>query len=181
MQAKAIFLDDGVVIRRATPDDFGRVLAIVQDAARYLQDVKGMTMWRLYLTDEGVAHVRSRVNGDVGTEVYLAVRDDDPNSPLGAFSLQWSDPEIWGEQGDDGLAGYVHMLNVHRSARGTQLGSRLLRFAEGVIAERGRGWFRLDCWRGSAFLAAYYPQRGFTLVRDDVAEDRLLWAKRLAP
>ena len=136
-------------------------------------------MWRLYTSDEGIQQVTGRVNGEDGAEVYLAVRDAD-DQPVSACSVEWRDPEIWGDaRGNDGLAGYVHMLSVHRSKRQTGLGERMLRFAEQVIATRGRSWCRLDCWRGSAFLPGYYARLGFELLEEDPRQGIFLWQKRV--
>ena len=147
-------------------------------------------MWRLYLTDEGFQQVQRRVIGASGEEVYLVFRhgddgdddDDDHRQPIGTFAIEWADREIWGEaRGGDDCAGYVHMLAVHRTARGTGLGERMVRFAEQRIAERGREFFRLDCWRRSEFLLAYYARLGFTVVDDDQKQGVMLWEKRIAP
>jgi ribosomal protein S18 acetylase RimI-like enzyme len=175
-----ISLDDGLFVRRATLADLDRVLAVVHDATRRVQE-RGFDNWRLYLTDEGLAQVRRRLDGVGGAEVYLAVRTSDDH-PLGAFAVEWSDCEIWGEaRGNDGRAGYVHMLSVHRVARGTAMGERMLSAAENIIAARGREFFRLDCWRRSEFLRGYYARLGFTLVEDDLKQGSVLWEKRVAP
>ena len=154
-------LGGGVTIRRATPADFDRVLGVVQDAARWVQVEKRVPQWRLYLIEEGVNDVRAYVAGESGEEVYLASRGDEP---LGALTITWADPEIWGDAGVEGRAGYLHMLSVHRVARGTNLGERMMRWAEGRIASTGRPLARLDCWAGSTFLPGYYPRLGYTCV-----------------
>ena len=169
-------LDSDIELRRATPDDLARVTAVVHDATRRMQE-KGFHMWRLYLTEVGAAQIRRRVFGDGGAAAYLATRRAD-GCDVGVFGLEWSDPEIWGDvRGNDGRAGYVHMLAVHRIARGTGLGERLLRHAESLIAARGRPLFRLDCWRGSEFLKSFYPRVGFTVVGEDPVQGVLLWEK----
>jgi GNAT superfamily N-acetyltransferase len=150
-------LDERTTIRRAGPDAFAAVLAVVHDATRRVQE-KGYPQWKLYLTDEGVAQVRDAVNGVDGTEVYIAERD---GRAVGTFRIQWSDRACWPKIGDDGAAGYVHMLAVHRVARGEGLGERMLAWAERLIASRGRTFCRLDCWCRSPFLTVYYPRLGY--------------------
>jgi len=175
-----IFLDDGLVVRRATTDDLDQVLAVVHEATRRVEE-KGFNMWRLYLTDEGLGQIRRRLAGAGGEEMYLVVRETDAQ-PLGAFAVEWSDREIWGDaRGGDGRAGYVHTLSVHRRARGTALGERMMKLAEQIIAARGRDLFRLDCWRRSEFLRGYYARLGFAIVADDVKQGVLMWEKRVAP
>jgi ribosomal protein S18 acetylase RimI-like enzyme len=166
-------LSEGVTIRRATPADLDAVLSVVHDATHRLRE-KGLTMWKLYLTDEGIAQVRDRVDGVDGAQVYLA---ESAGAPAGAFSLQWSDPEVWGD--DPQSAGYLHMLSVHRRAKGMDLGRRMLQFAEERLAAMGIEYFRLDCWSKSAVLCAYYPTAGFAAVREDEKHQIILWEKRV--
>ena len=174
-----ILLDDGLVVRRATTADLEHVLTVVHDATRRVQE-KGFDMWRLYLTDVGLAQVRRRLAGADGEEMHLVVRETD-GQPLGAFAIEWSDREIWGHaRGGDGRAGYVHTLSVHRLARGTGLGERMMTVAERMIAARGREVFRLDCRRRSEFLRGYYARLGFAIVEDDVEQGVLLWEKPLS-
>ena len=151
-------LDERTAIRRATGADFQCVLAVVHDATRRVQE-KGFPQWKLYLTEAGIAQVRDAVEGVDGAEVYLAERNGD--GPVGTFRIQWSDHECWSIVGGDGRAGYVHMLAVHRVARGEGLGERMLAFAERRIARKGREFARLDCWCRSPFLPAYYPRLGY--------------------
>jgi GNAT superfamily N-acetyltransferase len=148
-----------ITMVRASAEDFDAVLEVVQDATRRMQE-NGLTHWRLYLTDAGVRQVQRRVAGAAGEEVYLARRADDGRA-VGAVSIEWSDREYWSDRGDDGLAGYVHMLCVHRLARGTGLGEQILQWAEQLITSRGRALARLDCWAASPFLPQYYERLGY--------------------
>jgi ribosomal protein S18 acetylase RimI-like enzyme len=147
-------------MRRAAKEDADVVVAIVQDAASWLKQ-RGSTQWRLYLGEKGARHIRNRVAGADGSEVYLAMRN---SVPVGTFSLQWDDPNCWDDRGVDGRAGYLHMLAVHRVARGTALGRIMLDFATRTIASRGRELIRLDCWAGNPALCDYYLKLGFTHV-----------------
>lgn len=151
-----------ITMRRASTADFAAVLDVVQDSTRRMQE-KGISQWRLYLTEAGVARVRRRVEGAAGEEVYLA-RGEAHARPVGAVSVEWIDHEYWAERGQDGLAGYIHMLCVHRVARGTGIGERIMRWAEELIASRGRTFARLDCWAASTFLPSYYERLGYERV-----------------
>jgi len=158
-------LDERTTIRRAGVADFEAVLAVVHDATRRVQE-KGYPQWRLYLTDEGFAQVRDAVDGVNDTEVYLAERD---GRAVGTFRVQWSDHDCWGATGTDGAAGYVHMLAIHRVAKGEALGERMLAWAERRIAQNGRDFARLDCWNKSPFLTVYYPRLGYVARQIDGA------------
>ena len=151
-----------ITMTRALPEDVREVLDVVQDSTRRMQE-KGITQWRLYLTDAGVARVRRRVMGEAGEEVYLA-RSEIHDRPVGAVSVEWSDREYWSERGEDGLAGYIHMLCVHRDARGNELGERIMHWAEELVASRGRTYARLDCWAAITFLPGYYARLGYERV-----------------
>ena len=155
-------VDRETTMRRATLGDFDAVLEVVQDSTRRMQE-KGLQQWKLYLTDAGVQRVRTRVAGASGQDVYLARRDADDRA-VGAVSIEWADREYWGARGIDGRAGYIHMLAIHRLARGLGLGERIVRWAEQLIAARGRRFARLDCWAASTFLPAYYERLGYTCV-----------------
>jgi ribosomal protein S18 acetylase RimI-like enzyme len=157
--------ENGTTIRRASQADFDAVLEVVHDATRRVQE-KGYPQWRLYLTDEGMAQVRDAVAGVNGAEVYLVERH---GRAIGTFRIQWSDRECWGERGDDGTAGYIHMVAVHRAAKGQALGERMIARAERLIAARGRRFARLDCWCRSPFLTTYYPRLGYLVQQVDGA------------
>lgn len=178
--AAPISLDiPGVHVRRATLADLDRVRAVCHDATRRVQE-KGFAEHKLYLTEKGEARILSRVRGDESTHVYLATRSYD-GCDVGVYALLWRDVKHWGERlGNDGQAGYVEMLNVHRIARRTGLGARLLRHAEGVIAAARRSFVRLYCWDKSEFLIDFYQRMGFSrsaYQRPD--DDILLWQKRV--
>ena len=98
--------------------------------------------------------VRSQI--ELG-EVYLAVGDD--AAPLATVTLQWADPRFWGDRPPD--AGYVHRLATRRSRAHEGWGARLLEWAEDRVAERGRGFVRLDCLAANAGLRRYYAGLGF--------------------
>lgn len=157
-------LAENETLRRAGMDDAEAVFAVVQGAARWVQDVKGVPQWRLYLTEPGIRSVHARLAGEGGAEAYLALRD---GTPAGTFAIHWADPECWGRRGEDGLAGYVHMLSVGPNFHGLRLGERMLGWAERYIATRGRPFARLDCWAGSPALCAYYPRLGYTRLEPD--------------
>src|SRR5829696_6858708 len=133
--------DEVITMQRAAPMDLDVELGVVQDSTRRMQE-KGLAQWKLYLTDLGVQRVRTRVECVGGQEVYIARREADDRA-VGVVSIEWSDRDHWGKRGEDDLAGYIHMLAVHRLARGTRLGEHIVRWAEQLIATRGRPFARL--------------------------------------
>lgn len=148
METKAL------IFRRAAPEDFEVLHAIMLDAARWLLS-RGIDQWSWVEKPVGMRYLRERLEK---AEVYLAFAGDDA---VATVSLQWEDAEIWGDRGSDGLAGYVHGLAVKRSASGRGMGKKLIDFASGVILAQGRKMLRLDCMAGNASLRSYYKQLGF--------------------
>jgi ribosomal protein S18 acetylase RimI-like enzyme len=166
----------GETLRRAGPDNAPVVIDLVQATARWVQDVIGVRQWRLYLTEPGVRSIHARLDGENAAEAYLVTRQ---GQPAGAFAVHWSDRDCWGQRGEDGQAGYVHMLSVGPAFHGLRLGERMLGWAERHIASKDRLYTRLDCWAGSPALCAYYPRLGYTRLEPDEPRLRdLAWFEK---
>lgn len=137
----------------AGPDDVDTVMAVMTEVAQWLI-TKGMDrQWPPVIPREFIA-------ASVGKgEVYLARLN---GGVAATVALQWSDQHIWGDRPDD--ACYVHRLAVRRQHAGQGLGLMLLRWAESVACQRGKGYLRLDCWAENPVLVRYYANAGFTQV-----------------
>jgi GNAT superfamily N-acetyltransferase len=134
-------------VRRAGAADVGRVVEILEEAAAW-QRSRGIRQWPSRFPPEDVAR-RMRM-----CDWYLAW--DGPEA-VGTFTLQPSDPVVWGERPADAL--YLHHLAVRRTHAG--LGRQLLTFAERTTLEAGRRYLRLDCMAANPELRAYYERAGF--------------------
>ena len=139
---------------RAAITDYDAVMAILREAADWLS-ARGIQQWYHWYMKAGEQILRERLEDH---EVYLFQRD---NCRIGTLTIQWSDPDVWGERGADGLAGYVHGMAIARSTGGMRVGERMLQWAVGTIAARGRIFARLDAMASNAPLCRYYAQRGF--------------------
>jgi ribosomal protein S18 acetylase RimI-like enzyme len=139
---------------RAAIADYDAVMAILREAADWLS-ARGIHQWYHWYMDVGEQILRERLDNH---EVYLFQRG---NGPIGTLTIQWSDPDVWGERGIDGLAGYVHGMAVARSAGGMRVGERMLEWAVETIAARGRRFARLDAMASNDALCRYYEKRGF--------------------
>lgn len=139
-------------VTRATEADVPTLVALYEEAAAWLT-ARGLRQWvpGTYTAEEMVANMRA------GHEMYLVWRADEP---VGKLTLQWDDPEMWGEQAPD--AGYVHGLCVTRAVARVGLGAALLDWAGAHVAAQGRSWLRLDCMKRNPALRAYYERQGFT-------------------
>jgi ribosomal protein S18 acetylase RimI-like enzyme len=143
-----------LAIRRARSGDYDEAMAILREAADWLS-ARGNPQWQHWYMDVGRRMLRERLEHH---EVYLF---QSGNSPVGTLTIQWSDSELWGHRGIDGLAGYIHGMAITRSMGGMRVGERLLEWAVETIAARGRRLARLDALASNVPLCRYYEQRGF--------------------
>ena len=138
-------------LTRATEADVATIVALYDEAGQWLL-ARGLRQWQpgWYTTTMALESMRA------GHETYLVRR---AGEPVGKLTLQWDDPEMWGERPPD--AGYVHGLTVSRAVAGLGLGAALLDWAGQRVAARGRRWLRLDCMAANPALRAYYERLGF--------------------
>jgi ribosomal protein S18 acetylase RimI-like enzyme len=141
-------------ITPATIADYDTVMRILREAADWLTS-RGNPQWEHWHMDFGERMLRERLRHH---KVYLARRDA---VPIGTVTIQWSDPEQWGERGLDDRAGYIHGIAIMRTVGGMRVGERLLEWAVDTIAARGRRFARLDAMASNTPLCRYYQQRGF--------------------
>ncbi len=143
----------GIEIRRAVAEDAPAIVALREEAARWLLG-RGIEQW------EPGEVVEPDVLGWLASgRMYVAER---PAGIAGMVRLAWDDAATWGEQAPD--AGYVQALAVARSVAGQGVGRRLLRHVEAVVARSGRSRVRLDCVASNAGLTKYYRQAGYREV-----------------
>jgi ribosomal protein S18 acetylase RimI-like enzyme len=143
-----------LTITRAGAADYNAVMTILREAADWLSS-RGNAQWMNWYTKFGEQMLRELLEHH---EVYLARRD---TAPAGTLTIRWADPDVWGERGLDGRAGYIHALAITRSIGGMRVGERLLEWAVETIASRDRRFARLDAMASNAALCSYYERRGF--------------------
>ncbi|MGH7780421.1 MAG: GNAT family N-acetyltransferase [Candidatus Binataceae bacterium] len=143
-----------LTIDRATSVDFDSVMAILREAADWLT-ARGNPQWQHWYMDFGERILRDRLEHH---EVYLFRLD---TAPVGTLTIQWSDSDVWGERGIDGLAGYIHGIAITRKVGGMGVGERMLKWAIDAIGGRGRRFARLDAMASNEQLCRYYEERGF--------------------
>jgi GNAT superfamily N-acetyltransferase len=157
-------LGGALVIALAGPGDVETTVAIEEDATGWLRsrDIDpGMPPRPLHeLFAEAIAR----------GQMYLARRD---GVAVGKVALTERDG-LWADLPGEAL--YVHGLMVRRDFAGQEIGREMLRWAEGLAAERGKALLRLDCMGDNAALRAYYERAGFT-HRGDVALPHRLAAR----
>jgi len=147
-------------IRSASLDDLDDVLALRQEAERWLRE-RGVEQW----TDSWSEHARKLITDNVAASKTFVVQPDGGNQVVATVTLNGPCLDFWTEDDDLGAATYLYKLIVAREASGTGLGDAILNWASQRAHQDGRRWLRIDVWRDNERLQAYYLKRGFEHVR----------------
>jgi GNAT superfamily N-acetyltransferase len=141
----------GVVVRLALPADADAVVAVLHEAASWL-DARGASLWRIdELAEAAIA---------AEVEAGLFWIADVDGVPAGVVRLQAADPDFWPDV-PDGTSLFLHRLAVRRSVAGQGVSTELLRFAVERTRELGLASLRLDCVATRPKLRAIYERFGF--------------------
>ena len=147
-----------LALRRASPDDFDAVRALLQEASRWL-GTKTTDQWAVPWPDE---------NGR-NTDIMRAIRAgrtwialDHEARPAATLTASPNHHGIWPEADGRAPAVYVRRITVSRRFAGQGLGSQFLDWA-GLRASReyGARWIRADVWTTNIELHDYYRRQGF--------------------
>jgi ribosomal protein S18 acetylase RimI-like enzyme len=147
--------EDRLAIRRALPEDAGRLQQLYVEASRWIRCEKGIAQWKVESFTEEYVGMLLREH-----DVFIACMAGEA-APVGSFNIQWDYEAIWGDQFHTN-AGYVHRLAVSRQYKGQGIGASLLAAAEAQIRDRGKAWLRLDCMADNPSLNKYYLNQGMT-------------------
>lgn len=139
------------IIRPATPDDIETVSAILQEAARWLEDT-GKPMWR----DSEL--LPSRIGDDVNADLFVIAMLN--TEPAGIIKFQLQDSLFWPDVPQTDSA-FVHRLAVRRRFAGKGVSTALLNWAAEKARSMGKRYLRLDCEASRPKLRAVYELFGF--------------------
>ncbi len=164
-----------VLLETALPDELPIVMGILDECAAWLHS-RGIAQWAL----PQPPHEWEKMRRQIGLEHVTLARLKADRSLVGTLRIEWQDP-FWNDYSD--IAGYVHALAIRSHVRGHGLGVRLLEWAQAQIADRGRTYIRLDCWKENPQLLRYYEVLGFRHCGDfiDGAWAGALYEKEVAP
>jgi len=146
-----------MAIGRATVDDLGVVLGVLNEAAAWLHG-RGLDQWP---DGFGAARIGPYI---ARGEVWL-VRDDDGRAVATVRLTAEADPAFWTAAERAELALYMSNLAIVRTRAGAGLGALVLRWAGDYAARLGYAWVRADAWRTNARLHAYYRGHGWEHLR----------------
>ncbi|MAU71206.1 MAG: GNAT family N-acetyltransferase [Pseudozobellia sp.] len=86
------------------------------------------------------------------------------------FSIQLSDPFIWGEDEAESAI-YLHRIVVHPKFKGRRLFSKVLSWAREFALKNQLNYIRMDTWADNLQLISYYKSFGFGQVRTTKTSD----------
>ncbi len=143
-------------IEQATTTDLDAVVAILQEAAQWLQS-DGRPLW------SAADFSHDRIHRDIQAGAYWVARPgaEEGSGAAGAMRLDLEDPHYWPEIAP-GTSLYLHKLAVRRAWAGQGVSTALLRFACQRAQALQRPYLRLDCVADRQGLRALYE--GFGLV-----------------
>jgi GNAT superfamily N-acetyltransferase len=142
-----------ITLEEAKPHDAPRLLALRDEAARWMQQT-GVQQWAR--GEVSLGEVRAQIAG----RQWFILRQSE--SVVAGLRLLWADEPMWGPRPAD--AAYVHGLVIDRRRAGDGLGTALLTWAEDRASADGRSFLRLDCVEGNLALRSYYARAGFLQV-----------------
>jgi GNAT superfamily N-acetyltransferase len=145
-----------VTIGPATPHELDDVLAVLDDAAAWLQAIGVTEQWPASFSGDPawVARFSSWV-----ADGRLFIARDAAGAAAGCFRLMPNDRHIWGDDGGANL--YLHSLAVRRASAGDGVAAAMLAWACDYAGSHGAEELRLDCWAGNDRLVRYYADAGF--------------------
>jgi GNAT superfamily N-acetyltransferase len=147
--------DDGLGFRRGSPDDFGALLVLFDEAVAWMVARGQPGQWGARPFSER-PEARERVRGFAASPgLWMAERD---GAPVGALVVGSHPPHV---EPIEAPELYVELLVSSRAHAGSRIGARLVRLARDIAVERGADVLRVDCWAGAPSLVAWYERQGF--------------------
>jgi len=143
-----------LVIRQAGGDDTRALVETLREAADWVTQLDGTTMW----VEGELEEPRVRAEAEAG----LFVVADVGGQVAGAIRFQLEDQLFWPDlDGTD--SAFVHRLAVRRANAGQGISTALLQWATDRARSLGKRYLRLDCDAERSRLRALYEGFGFRL------------------
>jgi GNAT superfamily N-acetyltransferase len=143
-----------LLIRQATGDDTPALVETLTEAADWVEELDGTTMWVEGELEE--PRVRSE------TEAGMFVVAEVDGRIVGAVRFQLEDQLFWPDL-DGRDSAFVHRLAVRRTHAGRGISMALLQWAVDRARGLGKRYLRLDCDAERPRLRALYERFGFRL------------------
>ena len=130
------------------------------EQAMKLNDRQGYKVWRTI--DE------TALQEDIENNLQYKIVQG--NAVTCIFSVQFSDPLIWGER-EVSEAIYLHRIVVHPDFKGQRQFEYVVAWAKQLAQQRQLNYIRMDTWADNARIIQYYESFGFDLVGTRTTED----------
>jgi GNAT superfamily N-acetyltransferase len=139
-------------IRQATREDAPALTAVLTDAAKWVEQLDGTTMW---VEDE---LAKDRIASEVDAGLFFIAECG--GAIAGALKFQLADQLFWPDLGTNDSA-FIHRLAVRRNYAGRGVSTALLEWAVDHARSLGRRYLRLDCDAERGRLRDVYERFGF--------------------
>jgi GNAT superfamily N-acetyltransferase len=143
-----------LLIRQATSADADAIVETLAEAARWVEELDGTTMWV-----EGELE-QARVRAEADAAMFVVGEVD--GRVAGAMRFQLEDRLFWPDLNAADSA-FVHRLAVRRAFAGQGISTALLEWAVARARTLGKRYLRLDCDADRSRLRALYERFGFRL------------------
>lgn len=143
-----------LVIRQAGGDDTRALVDTLTEAADWVTQLDGTTMWVEGELEE------PRVRAEVEAGMFVVA--DVGGQVVGAIRFQLEDRLFWPDL-DGSDSAFVHRLAVRRANAGQGISIALLQWAADRARALGKRYLRLDCDADRPRLRALYEGFGFRL------------------
>ena len=143
-----------IVIRQATGGDTRALVDVLTEAADWVEQLDGTTMW----VEGELEEHRVRAEAEAGMFVVAEAHHE----VVGAIRFQLEDPLFWPDV-DGRDSAFVHRLAVRRAQAGEGVSTALLKWAVDRARGLGKRHLRLDCDADRTRLRAFYERFGFRL------------------
>lgn len=147
-----------LALRRAGVRDMRWIVALIEDAARWLRDCKNTDQWAAPWPNRAGRDSRILASLQAG-KTWICW---DRATPAATITADPDHDPYWAQPPGADPAIYVHRLVVSRSYAGNRLGSSLLDWA-GQTGRQAHGarWIRVSAWTTNLELHRYYIDQGF--------------------
>jgi len=172
--------DWSIALRRATADDTGVVIRLIEEAADWLRS-KGTDQWAKPWPN------RAGRDSKILTALLLGKTwiGWDDGVPAATITADLDEDPYWPDDLRRESAVYVYRLVVGRPYSGVGLGAALLNWAGGTTRrDHGAQWIRVSAWTTNTGLHDYYRRQGFAACgfhADDGYPSRARFQKPTAP
>lgn len=153
-----------MLIAPASPDDLDILLALRDEAARWLAGL-GIDQWSSPWPSQNLM-VEGMLRNILAGETFVVW---DRITAAATITVdRWANPDLWTKAECAEPALYAHKLTVARAYAGRALGTELLDWASSRAADSGATWLRADVWTTNDKLQQYYLDHRFAHIRTAV-------------